>query len=90
LCANSYTKRSFYQGRLGKHIGKALKKEAVFLTGWASSMTFNSFQPHAKRVTWRGGLARRGFPHQVRKRGTKYPRFSSKNDRFTKTGSRQA
>eukprot|EP01048_Picozoa_sp_COSAG05_P013996 COSAG05_NODE_1544_length_4590_cov_25.006012_5_plen_140_part_00 len=35
--------------------------------GWASSMSFNAFQPLAKRVTWAdGGVARRaGFPHQT-------------------------
>ena len=33
--------------------------------GWASSMTFASFQPQAKRVTWAGGFGRRGFPYQT-------------------------
>ena len=33
--------------------------------GWASSMTFNAFQPQAKSVTWAGGFARQGYPYQT-------------------------
>lgn len=33
--------------------------------GWASSMTFNTFQPNAKSVTWTGGIPRQGYRQQT-------------------------